>query len=169
MTYHIEVKSPVSKNLFVKNWQTGNNELYLTRIELMPMSRWGQLCLHIFHRADAPSMAYHSHPYDFWSWGFWGWYQEEFLCPIDGKPKWFRTKKGPKERIVGMWSIKPFRVVEHRAEHAHKIIYVSRWGCIRFMWRKPDRCEWYLYHQDGSITLGNDKGRARHQAPRENN
>ena len=39
---------------------------YLTRFKLCPMTPWGQLYIHFFHRGDY-DRSFHDHPYDFWT------------------------------------------------------------------------------------------------------
>lgn len=153
------------QNFLRKKIYLANGKPYLTRVNLTPMTRWGQLCLHIFHQADSTSSPYHDHPYDFWSIVLWGWYIETFLRFIDDGPPRYHVYNRP-ELVQRARRWLSFRRV--RTEHAHKIRFVHLWislPCITLMWRSPDRREWYLYTDDGQKILGNPKGRPLDSSP----
>jgi hypothetical protein len=77
---------------------------YLTRYTLLA-TRWFTLCLHIFHRSDAPDL--HDHPWDFWSLILWRGYIEQ-------------TPSGRRRVWPGM-------LLRRRAEHVHRVELLPRY------------------------------------------
>lgn len=156
MSYHETEQNPVVKNIFVKEWNTPDRQLYLTRINLTPMTRFGQLCLHIFHRADAEAHPYHSHPYKMWTFALWNGYIEEYIQLDKNKQAiWSVAQCWATKRERRSWLSAKY----YDGSRAHKIVRVLGRICITLMWRSPDYREWELFHPDGTITYGNNKGR----------
>ncbi len=79
---------------------------YLTRVYLLPRTRWGQLCLHVFHRGDLDPDP-HDHPFDFWTRPLWSAYFEEVM---DGYGR------------LSVRTVLPGRWHHRRAEHTHRVL-----------------------------------------------
>lgn len=56
----------------------GERTLYLARLPLTPMTRWGQLLWHVFYRGDEDPDP-HDHPWDFWTMPLGQGYYEEVM------------------------------------------------------------------------------------------
>lgn len=81
------------------------NTIYLTRVHLTPMTRWGRLYLHIFHRGDADRDP-HDHPFDFWTF------------PLTSY--WEKVMDNEGELIVN--KVRRWRWTKREAEHAHRVV-----------------------------------------------
>lgn len=109
---------------------------YLTRVSLTPMTRWGQLLLHVFHRRDADPDC-HDHPWDFWTFPLVSYYETHLLVPT---------------RAAVMYEVKRFRWHFRPAEHAHRVEgHGSGDGrkVVTLVWRKKDRRDWGFWVENG--------------------
>lgn len=110
---------------------------YLTRFRLTPKTRWGQLCLHKFHRGDADRDP-HDHPRDFWTFPL-HLYLEQVMNPATGR--------------LSSNYVQPYRWHYRPAEYTH--IVEGRVGTYRdkpfwtLIWRKPVRKGWGFYVENG--------------------
>lgn len=111
--------------------KTESSTCYLTRIKLTPKTRWGQLYLHVFHRAD-DDRAFHDHPFDFWTFPFMTYREDVLRSP--------KIPMGQHTNVVQRfkWHFRP-------AEYTH---IVKGWpdsrrkNLVTLVWRKASRREW---------------------------
>lgn len=100
----------------------------LTRVLLSPMTRWGRLYLHIFHREDLDRDP-HDHPYGFWTFPINQGYTEDVFDPV---AHCFKTVKVPAWR----WTFR-------KATHCHRVTNAERgWPVVTVVWRLPTAREW---------------------------
>lgn len=95
------------------------NSAYLTRYTLIK-TRFGQICIHVFHRSDADEL--HDHPWNFWTFILWRGYVEE-------------TPFGRRRLWPGMLQFRP-------AEHRHRVELVNGHKSITLVFMGPYRREW---------------------------
>lgn len=81
---------------------------YLTRKPLMPRTRRGQLCLHIFHRGDNDPDP-HDHPWPFWTFPLSSGYYEEVMDLVTG--------------IVEVRHVRRWRWTRREAWYSHRVLY----------------------------------------------
>ncbi len=119
---------------FIERVYTGDS-LYLTRVRLTPRVRWGQLCLHVFHRGDMDTWP-HDHPFDFWTFPL-SHYRERVLRRsgqvYDRTVTRWRWHYRPAEfthRVLG--KVDPFMPWEYR--------HLGRFYTL--IWRRPKRRDW---------------------------
>lgn len=109
---------------------------YFTRTTIIKC-RFGQLCLHHFHRSD--SIDLHDHPWNFWTLILWRGYIEQ-------------TPNGRRRVWPGM-------ILRRRAEHQHRVELVDEKPALTLVWmgrRVRDwgfvtplgRIEWQRYFRD---------------------
>lgn len=104
------------------------NSPYLTRITLL-QTRFGRLCLHIFHRSDAE--VDHDHPWRFWTLILWRGYVEQ-------------TQKGKRRLWPGM-------ILYRSAEWRHRVVLL--WGrpAVTLVWMGNSEREWGFYTPEGWV------------------
>lgn len=115
-----------------------DNTLYLTRIFLMPYTRWGQLLVHIFWRPDADQDP-HDHPFDFWTCPIWAphgcWINRAF-------------RRGYNESVLNKYGfmcqnfVKAYRWTFKPAAHTHRVSVMNHFPVITIVWRKPRTRLW---------------------------
>lgn len=107
---------------------TGRNstELYLLRIMLTPMTRWGQLYLHIFYKGD-PDTDLHDHPWDFVTFPLRG-YQEMVMDRAGG---------------CTVEDVKPLRFHYRSCEYTHKVLpRDDRRKIVTLVWHGHYQRDW---------------------------
>lgn len=92
---------------------------YLTRVKLTPLTRWGQLYFHFFHRGDN-DRDFHDHPYDFWTFPLRTYYER--VLDIGGIQGQARVMGHPRLNAV-----KAFRWHHRYAEYSHIQLGAARW------------------------------------------
>ena len=119
--------------MIVEKIYRGDGKLYLTRIALMPETRWGWLQLHVFHSAD--NEVCHDHPFDFWTFPL-STYMEEVcfgLCHVGRRIKIVERFK---------WHKRPH-------SYAHRVlgrpVYTGPGNVWTLMWRTPKIAEWGFF------------------------
>jgi len=159
----------VVKNMFRKDMYGGveTKTLYLRRVFLSPMTRKGQLVLHIFYRPDTPGEDMHNHPNSFWTFCLYGGYLEECMLPINHEPVAmfpFGRKaldalcsamgldnvattlslKGKSAAVGYLYYgstevvVKPGKLMFRAASHVHKVVKLYKKICITLVWMNPD-------------------------------
>lgn len=115
---------------------------YLTRYPLTPKTRWGQLCLHVFHREDEDEDP-HDHARDFLTIPLSSSYTEETYDPETG--------------VLAFETVRRFKLHRRKAEHCHRIVmswnaetvkgvpytrHMKVWPLVTLVWFFPARREW---------------------------
>jgi len=116
----------------------------MTRISLLE-TKWGELCLHIFHRSDGHEL--HDHPWSFVSLILWGGYIEEaqvfkprFLGePLGTSGLWITTRKRK-------W---PGMLLFRRAEWRHRVELVKERPSVTLVWKTMRFREWGFFTAKG--------------------
>lgn len=109
-------------------------DIVLSRLKLVPATRWGQLYLHKFHDSEH-GMPHHDHPYDFWT------------IPSKDYVEEVRAPFGYVFRCV----LPRLRVSRRRAEHSH-VVVGPRDGKFPFytlFWQGPQRRRWGFWTNCG--------------------
>lgn len=91
----------------------GRWTLYRTLVKLMPMTRWGQLRLHVFHRGDGDTCL-HDHPSDFWT------------LPLTSYVENVRWELEPGSFCSARRIVRALRLHKRPAEYAHRLL--GRWS-----------------------------------------
>lgn len=103
--------------------------VYMTRIVLTPKTPWGQLYLHIFHRADG-DRDFHDHPKSFYTFPLNQGYQEDVFDP---KQQCHRLQCVPRRH----WTYRP-------ATHAHRVVTTDNghWPLVTLVWMCSKQRAW---------------------------
>lgn len=118
---------------------------YLTRYPLHPKTRWGQLCLHVFHRQDDDPDP-HDHARDFWTMPLSSSYTEETFDPANGafafenvqRWRWHFRRAEHCHRITSSWN----RVDVSDMHGAPADMFRRVWPLVTLVWFFPRRREW---------------------------
>ena len=113
----------------ITNIMERDGEPYLTRVKLMPHTRWGQLIVHRFHRGDKESDT-HDHRWDFWTFPL-----QDYL----------EVERRPHDGALILSRVQAYRWHKRPKEHAHRVIGAYVNGdvntvsqCLRRPSRHPD-------------------------------
>ena len=131
-----------------------HDTIYLTRVHLTPMTRWGRLYLHIFHRGDADRDP-HDHPFDFWTFSLTSYW--EMVMDDEGELeaqkvrrwRWTKREATHAHRVVG--PVTRFKRNTWRdgvSNRVHEVTLGRRWF-ITIVWRGPTFRRWgFWVHED---------------------
>ena len=108
---------------------------YLTRIKLTPMTRWGGLYLHIFHRGDADPDP-HDHPWSFWTLPTQTYLEE--VMDAEGR--------------VTLNAVLAWRWQHRRATHVHRVVGPPPcgrgWPLVTLVWHTDKQRSWGFWVHD---------------------
>ncbi len=135
------------------------NTIYMTRVHLTPMTRWGRLYLHIFHRGDADRDP-HNHPFDFWTFpltSYWEMvmdYEGELTVNKVRRWRWTKREATHVHRVVGPVT----RFCQHTRREVYgdgldELILGRRWF-ITLVWRGPTYRRWGFWVHDDHKHFG---------------
>lgn len=122
-------------------------EPYLTRYHLTPMTRWGQLMLHVFHASD-PGREPHDHPFDFVSLVLWGRYREHqyHVHYRDYNQFWLDQCCWDMNGTIR----RPPSVARRCCRDIHRVTLLGGKRCVTLVWRS----RYKRLHEDGSPEWG---------------
>lgn len=126
------------KWLPVQRIRDADGKLLLTRVKLTPQTRWGQLCLHVFH-ASEKDMPMHDHGYDYWT------------IPLN-QNYWEEVAKNSRFRIdaADLVRVRRWTLNRRPAEHIHRVVECSEgWPLITLFWGGKQRRQWGFHTADG--------------------
>ena len=138
------------------------NMAYLTRFKLTPMTRWGQLYIHFFHRGDY-DRSFHDHPYDFWTFPLRTYY-ERVLDLSTGRDtlnavKAWRWHHRPAEYTHLQMGAMTHHWENHMDAETGYETRPRRVGTdyngptVTLLWRKPTRRKWGFWVRNHEVAL----------------